>query len=816
MSSGWFQRALERRVIRELESATGGRVEIADFRFKPWLFQITVHRLVGHGTEPPGSPPLLSVQQADAGISPRQLLHHRLRLRHLDIDGMEVHIRTDRHGVTNLPGPAGKSPAQARLDDLMNLSIGRLTVSHSAWYWNDQQQPLDINAQELAVILHMTQGRYTGSLSSAATTIRSPHWTPEPVNFNSRFELSSDGLVFSPLAWEAHGVRGDATFTVQFRPGVQATGSFHASGDAPALARIFHTPELRGGTIQVEGTGVYQGGSVSARGRAQARQLAIFTPAFPSLPLDVSTSYTLEGRQLDLTNLVVSIFGGTAQGTMQANFQDSPPKFRLNCHVYQMRLDSLLRSPRASMLFASKLHPVSVADGAVGASWAGMGQSLEADFDLHLQGPPTPVPHSLPVSGKARGTLQDGNGLTLHLADAELQTPHSRITARGTIAQRSSQPSAVEPLAFTVSTDDFEEWRPFFESLVAAPAGIPLALKSPAEFSGQLSGSVEEPFLQGRVKSGPFEYHGWAWDRLAAIVALNSGFAQITGGRVDHGRSSFELNATAQLDNWRLTSASRIHAAARAQQTAIEGVEAALDANLPVRGAVSGHLDIEGTVGNLAGTGTARIDQGTLAGEPFEALTAQLQVSRSIWKLEHIELRKKRGQLNGEITVEPKRRFASGQLQGSGIHLADVQRLPIAAARDLSRGKLDGVLNFAAHGGGTVDDFHFQSSWHLENLSVSGTSLGELHGTLTGEGKQLTLQGDGQTPGGDIHFRANTQAQRAWPLVADGRYSNLRADPWIRAFFNREFGAAVSFSGSFPRDWAVAPARANPVSIPCR
>ena len=299
---------------------------------------------------------------------------------------------------------------------------------------------------------------------------------------------------------------------------------------------------------------------MSARGRAQARQLAIFTPAFPSLPLDVSTSYTLEGRQLDLTNLVVSIFGGTAQGTMQANFQDSPPKFRLNCHVYQMRLDSLLRSPRASMLFASKLHPVSVADGAVGASWAGMGQSLEADFDLHLQGPPTPVPHSLPVSGKARGTLQDGNGLTLHLADAELQTPHSRITARGTIAQRSSQPSAVEPLAFTVSTDDFEEWRPFFESLVAAPAGIPLALKSPAEFSGQLSGSVEEPFLQGRVKSGPFEYHGWAWDRLAAIVTLNSGLVQITGGRVNHGRSSFELNATAQLDNWRLTSASRIHA----------------------------------------------------------------------------------------------------------------------------------------------------------------------------------------------------------------------------------------------------------------
>jgi translocation and assembly module TamB len=34
-------------------------------------------------------------------------------------------------------------------------------------------------------------------------------------------------------------------------------------------------------------------------------------------------------------------------------------------------------------------------------------------------------------------------------------------------------------------------------------------------------------------------------------------------------------------------------------------------------------------------------------------------------------------------------------------------------------------------------------------------------------------------------------------MEADGEYSSLRADPWIRAFFNREFGAAVTLDGSF-------------------
>ncbi len=41
-------------------------------------------------------------------------------------------------------------------------------------------------------------------------------------------------------------------------------------------------------------------------------------------------------------------------------------------------------------------------------------------------------------------------------------------------------------------------------------------------------------------------------------------------------------------------------------------------------------------------------------------------------------------------------------------------------------------------------------------------------------------------------------------MEAEGEYSSLRADPWIRAFFNREFGAAVTLGGSFR---AVGPLR---------
>ena len=56
----------------------------------------------------------------------------------------------------------------------MDLSIGRLTLSHAVFFWNNQQAPVDIAARDLAILLRMTRGRYNGTLSSSATTVRLP------------------------------------------------------------------------------------------------------------------------------------------------------------------------------------------------------------------------------------------------------------------------------------------------------------------------------------------------------------------------------------------------------------------------------------------------------------------------------------------------------------------------------------------------------------------------------------------------------------------------------------------------------------------
>lgn len=797
LSSSWFQHWLERRVITGLEDLTGGRVELEGFRFRPWVFEVALQNLTIHGSEPAGDLPLVSARHVAAHLSPEQFLLRHLRLRSLDVDDLRVHLRTGPEGATNLPGPRQQLSAEGSLVDLMDLSIARLTVSHSAIVWNNQQQPFELDARELAVLLRMTHGRYTGTLSSSATTIRLPRGSLPPITFNSRFELTRAGLVVSSFAWQALGMTGRASFTVRPLATPEAYASFQVSADLPALARIFRVQELRAGSLQIEGQAIYRHSDLYAQGRARARQVVVHSPAFSSERMEATADYALEKRQLNLTNLIVSVWGGTAQGTLLANLGDSPASFRLKAQLHQLRLEDAFRSAAPGPLPAAQLHLAAAANGTVNATWSGRLERLETTFDLTFRGPAGAPRNQLPLSGYARGTLAEERGLILHLAKAEFQTPHSTLTAQGTLPEPASLSSTTQPLTLTLITADFEEWRSFFQTLMATSEPIPLVLESPAEFSGQLTGAGRQVSLQGRLKMGQFRYHGWAWDRLAAAITLGPSFAQISSGRVEHQRSSLELSASSQLEHWRLTPNSAVRFSAQAQRTPLEGLKPGIAPDIPARGLVSGRVDLDGTASSLAGAGVLRIDNGAIGDEPFDSLFAQLRVEQSLWKLEGIQLAKGHGRLSGDIALEPARRFVSGQLRGVDFRLAEIKHFHLAAATTFPEGALDGRLSFEARGQGTPGSFHVLGGWHIDSLRVAGTPLGELNGVMVGEGQQLRIEGENQGPAGTLHLWARTTAGGDWPIDAEGEYSGLRVDPWIRALFSHEFDAAVTVGGSF-------------------
>ena len=73
--SDWLREKVRRRIVAELENDTGGRVEIGAFRFYWKTLTADVDKIVIHGTEPAGDPPLLRADRVQVELSITSLLN---------------------------------------------------------------------------------------------------------------------------------------------------------------------------------------------------------------------------------------------------------------------------------------------------------------------------------------------------------------------------------------------------------------------------------------------------------------------------------------------------------------------------------------------------------------------------------------------------------------------------------------------------------------------------------------------------------------------------------------------------------------------
>src|SRR5579872_6879469 len=68
LRSQWFFERVRRYVVTTVETATGGRVEAASFRFDWTQMRAELDGLTVHGTEPPDKPPLFRAASVAVGL----------------------------------------------------------------------------------------------------------------------------------------------------------------------------------------------------------------------------------------------------------------------------------------------------------------------------------------------------------------------------------------------------------------------------------------------------------------------------------------------------------------------------------------------------------------------------------------------------------------------------------------------------------------------------------------------------------------------------------------------------------------------------
>jgi translocation and assembly module TamB len=798
MSTPWFRRALERRFVVALEDATGGRIEVREFRFYPLVLEAIFSGFVLHGSEAPEAFPLFSARTMVLRLNPAGLLRRKIRIMSLDWDGAELRLKTNPDGSTNVPGPLASYTAGQALEQLIELRIGRVVLAHTTFYWNDRALKVDASARDVALLLHFRRGRrYEGSLAASAVTTQGPQSSLPPVTFSTQFVLSKNELALTSVVWRARGMAGQGSFTFHPAPEPEGYFSFQTSADVAALKPLLPFPDLRNGTLRVEGQGIYRHEEISARGRFQTRHLLFQDAQFDSGPLDVSADYSLERSQMTISNLKVLGWGGSALGEGQVGLAGPVPQFHVSARLRDMNLASLLHSSKSQPPFAQLIHPFSLVDGKVELAWAGEFEKLNSKFDLHFLAPGAPPAGFLPLSGDAQGSFETNHGLSVRLEDSTLHIPHSLFRANGTMVESTGPGESPGRLQIQLETTRFEEWRPMVQTLFASSTGLPLSLESPATFVGEMTGSMSNPEVRGSLRLGKFEYRGWTWDGLQANISAAADSLQVSSGQLSHGTSVLNLEASAHLDDWRITQTSALRFSTHTQLTPLEGLKAALGINYPVGGRLSGQMSLAGTISNLEGTGSVRVRTGNFAGETFSSFSTSIRVSGSSWDLDTIELLKDQGRITGKVHIEPSNRSLTCQLQGTGFSLSDFNRLARAFPNSSIPHAVEGQASFNLQGNGTPEHFHFHSTALVQSISIGGSRVEDVHVQLDGEGQKVQIRGISSGPAGMFSFSGDTTAAGDWPLQLQGQYVSFRLDPWLRLFLAEMFNAQVTASGSF-------------------
>jgi translocation and assembly module TamB len=162
-SSAGFENMVRRRLVSRLETATGGRVEIASFHWNLLYLEADAGGLVIHGREEAGEVPYARANNLRVRISVLGFLSPKVLLRDLDVDRPALHLIVYKDGSTNQPQPRKpKKAGEPAIDTFFNLKAGHVAVHDgtlvyenraASFDFQDRLAPLDFDAHDVSLLM---------------------------------------------------------------------------------------------------------------------------------------------------------------------------------------------------------------------------------------------------------------------------------------------------------------------------------------------------------------------------------------------------------------------------------------------------------------------------------------------------------------------------------------------------------------------------------------------------------------------------------------------------------------------------------------
>ena len=474
-SSPSAQNQARLRMIHLLEQTTGGRVEIAKFRWNLFHLSAEADGITIHGLEAANEQPYAHADRVRveagvyglfvSGVSPRVVLHT------VDVDGPSFHWIVYADGTTNQPHPRRPAkPGKPLLDTLFDLRIGDLSIRRGVVRLANQTVPVDFSAHDTTLSLgwfptlsdpaasagqeqtgtyriqlalkelELAQGPLTGKTPPMVASLEVRGQLAR-----NRFDLEDMRLTTFGHSLRLRGYVQDFTHPVWHG---EANGELDVKAFTPAAGFPFFRAGVATVSMRVDG----RGADYYAEGDLEGNHVHYKDPIVDARADMIRAHFRANPAKLLVSDIVTQLpqggeihgeffydnwlyftpLPGSAEALRYRREHKKPPTStgRVRASLNNVPLDSFLldlASPQFQHLGFGTL-----VSGETTTTWTGLAYDLAIESHLRLNPSGVVKPGEVPVHGSLDGTYYAGRG-EIDVQSMDIHLPRSTVLGNGTL-----------------------------------------------------------------------------------------------------------------------------------------------------------------------------------------------------------------------------------------------------------------------------------------------------------------------------------------------------------------------------------------------
>ena len=350
------------------------------------------------------------------------------------------------------------------------------------------------------------------------------------------------------------------------------------------------------------------------------------------------------------------------------------------------------------------------------------------------------------------------------LTNTFARTPQTRVDINGTAGQRLNltvQAHAADLRELDSLAAAFQSGSEQSTAKTASSGSMNLA--GAAEAQVIVQGSMNDPRIRGQLNGRNLQVENSEWRSLGlGFEASKSAVSIENGSLVNARQGNVNFAFSSGLANWHYLPSSQINVQVFSRGLAIKQLLQVAKLDYPVSGNLSVDVSMRGSQLNPMGSGSVRLAQGKVYGQPLQQFSVQFEGNGdAINSLLNVST--PAGSAKANLMFNPKSKGYEVHLDAPGVKLAQLQ--PVQE-RNLG---VAGVLSATASGRGTLDNPQLTATVQIPQLQMRQASVSGIKANLNVANHRAQLGLDSEVAQTFVQARGTMD-------LTDGYYTRATLD----------------------------------------